>query len=486
MTGGGRGIGACTARLAGARDYAVCVNYLRDRDAAAGVVDDIVSQGGRAIAVQADISVEAEVAALFETVDERLGRPTALVNNAARLEAQMRLETMDAARMHRMFATNVVGTMLCAREAVRRMSTRQGGEGGSIVNVSSGAARYGSPGEYVDYAATKGAVDTFTIGLAREVAEDGIRVNAVRPGFIYTGMHASGGEPGRVDRVKSLVPMQRGGQPEEVAAAILWLLSRGSLLCDWHVYRCLRRPVVERYTNSWMYIRVNERDNVAIIVEPEGFVTARERIPQSHKVSLVDIEAGGPITRYGQTIGIANRAIAAGSWVREELMDMPAAPGLDELPLATAVPANLPALEGYTFQGYRNPDGSAGTKNLLGIATTVQCVAPTVDYAVRRIQTELLPLFPNVDGAVAVSFALLRVRRGDRRAGGGGADSDAAAYRDARQYRRAADGRQPGLREAAAGPAVRQRPADPGRGQCNPVTGRAWVRRQRRGDSGGS
>jgi galactarate dehydratase len=154
-----------------------------------------------------------------------------------------------------------------------------------------------------------------------------------------------------------------------------------------------------------MYIRVNERDNVAIIVEPEGFVTARERIPQSHKISLFDIEAGGPITRYGQTIGIANRAIAAGSWVREELMDMPAAPGLDELPLATAVPANLPALEGYTFQGYRNPNGSAGTKNLLGIATTVQCVAPTVDYAVRRIQTELLPRFPNVDGAIAVTHS---------------------------------------------------------------------------------
>jgi NAD(P)-dependent dehydrogenase (short-subunit alcohol dehydrogenase family) len=225
VTGGGRGIGACTARLAGMRDYAVCVNYLRDRDAADGVVNAIVKQGGSAIAVQADISVEAEVAALFETVDAKLGRPTALVNNAARLESQMRLEAMDAARLHRMFATNVVGTMLCAREAVRRMSTLGGGEGGSIVNVSSGAARSGSPGEYVDYAATKGAVDTFTIGLAREIAEEGIRVNGVRPGFIYTGLHASGGEPDRVDRVKSLVPMQRGGQPEEVAAAILWLLS---------------------------------------------------------------------------------------------------------------------------------------------------------------------------------------------------------------------------------------------------------------------
>jgi NAD(P)-dependent dehydrogenase (short-subunit alcohol dehydrogenase family) len=154
-----------------------------------------------------------------------LGRPIALVNNAARLEPQMRLEAMDGARMGRMFAANAIGTMLCAREAVRRMSLRHGGGGGAIVNVSSGAARYGSPGEYVDYAATKGAVETFTIGLAREVAEEGIRVNGVRPGFIHTELHAAGGEPDRVERVKTLVPMQRGGQPEEVAAAILWLLS---------------------------------------------------------------------------------------------------------------------------------------------------------------------------------------------------------------------------------------------------------------------
>ena len=225
VTGGGRGIGACTARLAGTRGYAVCVNYLRDREAAAGVTDSIEQAGGNAIAVQADIGVEADIVRLFETVDKELGRPTALVNNAARLEQQMRLEAMDPARLHRMFATNVVGTMLCAREAVRRMSRRSGGTGGAIVNVSSGAARYGSPGEYVDYAATKGAVETFTVGLAREVAEEGIRVNGVRPGFIYTDLHAAGGEPGRVDRVKSLVPMQRGGEPEEVASAILWLLS---------------------------------------------------------------------------------------------------------------------------------------------------------------------------------------------------------------------------------------------------------------------
>ena len=195
----------------------MCVNYLQDRAAA----EDIVG----AIAVQADISVEDEVVRMFETVDRELGPLTALVNNAATLEPQMRLEDMDAARMQRMFTTNAIGTMLCSREAVRRMSARRGGAGGAIVNVSSGAARWGSPGEYVDYAATKGAIDTFTVGLAAEVAEERIRVNAVRPGFIYTGMHAKGGEPGRVERVKGMVPMRRGGQPEEVAAAILWLLS---------------------------------------------------------------------------------------------------------------------------------------------------------------------------------------------------------------------------------------------------------------------
>jgi NAD(P)-dependent dehydrogenase (short-subunit alcohol dehydrogenase family) len=221
VTGGSRGIGAATARLAAQRGYAVCVNYLQDRAAA----DEAVRGIPEALAVQADISVEDEVVRMFEKVDRELGTVAALVNNAATLESQIRLEQMDAARMQRMFATNVIGTMLCSREAVRRMSAKRGGGGGAIVNVSSGAARWGSPGEYVDYAATKGAIDTFTVGLAAEVAEERIRVNAVRPGFIYTGMHAKGGEPGRVDRVKSMVPMRRGGQPEEVAAAILWLLS---------------------------------------------------------------------------------------------------------------------------------------------------------------------------------------------------------------------------------------------------------------------
>ncbi|HLG95628.1 MAG TPA: SDR family oxidoreductase [Bryobacteraceae bacterium] len=226
VTGGARGIGAATARLAASRGYSVCVNYLTNRDRAVSIVSDIEKSGGRAVAVQADIGVESEIQSLFQTVERDLGRPTALVNNAARLEKQTRLDEMDAARLQRMFATNIIGTMLCSREAVRRMSTRAGGAGGSIVNVSSAATRYGSPGEYVDYAATKGAVDVFTLGLAREVAEEGIRVNCVRPGHIYTELHAAGGEPDRVDRVKAQVPMQRGGQPEEVASAILWLLSK--------------------------------------------------------------------------------------------------------------------------------------------------------------------------------------------------------------------------------------------------------------------
>ena len=225
ITGASRGIGAATARLAGAAGYAVCVNYCRSQEAAEHVVHDIVSAGGRAVAVRADVSVESEVVQLFETVDRTLGPLSGLVNNAGILDAQARVESMDAARIARVFATNVVGAFVCAREAVWRLSTNHGGEGGAIVNVSSAASRLGAPGEYVDYAATKGAIDTLTIGLAREVAAEGIRVNAVRPGAIYTEIHASGGEPDRVNRVRERAPMKRGGQPEEVARAILWLLS---------------------------------------------------------------------------------------------------------------------------------------------------------------------------------------------------------------------------------------------------------------------
>lgn len=225
VTGGSRGIGAATALLAAANDYAVCISYLNNEKAASRVIHDISEAGGEAIAVAVDVGQEADVIRLFERVDAELGPVTALVNNAGILEGQTRVENMDAARLTRVFAANVFGSFICAREAVRRMSTRHGGAGGSIVNVSSAASRIGSPNEYVDYASAKGAIDTFTIGLAKEVAAEGIRVNAVRPGVIYTGIHASGGEPNRVDRVKAAVPMQRGGQPEEVARAILWLLS---------------------------------------------------------------------------------------------------------------------------------------------------------------------------------------------------------------------------------------------------------------------
>jgi NAD(P)-dependent dehydrogenase (short-subunit alcohol dehydrogenase family) len=225
VTGSSRGIGAATAKLLGESGYAVCVTYRSNEAAAQDVLAGLEKRGVRAIAVQADVSEEGDVIRLFERIDRELGRVTALVNNAAIVLPQARLEDMDAARINRMLAINVTGCFLCCREAVRRMSTKHGGKGGAIVNVSSTAARIGSPGEYIDYAASKGAVDTLTRGLALEVAGEGIRVNCVRPGYIYTDMHADGGEAGRVDRLASTVPLGRGGTPEEVAHAIRWLLS---------------------------------------------------------------------------------------------------------------------------------------------------------------------------------------------------------------------------------------------------------------------
>jgi NAD(P)-dependent dehydrogenase (short-subunit alcohol dehydrogenase family) len=225
VTGGGRGIGAATARLAAKRGYSVCVNFLRDRASAERVVQDIREEGGTAIAVAGDVSLEKDVLSLFRECDRSLGQLSALVNNAGIVTRPSRVEAMDAERLQRMFSTNVVGSFLCAREAIKRMSTKHGGKGGAIVNVSSGAARLGSPGEWVDYAASKGAIDTMTTGLAKELAEEGIRVNCVRPGFVNTGIHAAAGEPKRIERLRDSIPMKRGGEPEEVARAILWLLS---------------------------------------------------------------------------------------------------------------------------------------------------------------------------------------------------------------------------------------------------------------------
>jgi len=228
ITGGSRGIGAATALLAARAGYAVAVNYSANSLAADEVVRQIRQGGGTAITVQADVADEAQVLAMFEKVDAKLGRLTALVNNAGVVDQTARVDGMSVARLKRMFDINVIGTMVCAREAVKRMSTRYGGDGGAIVNVSSAAARLGAPGQYVDYAASKGAVDTFTIGLAKEVAAEGIRVNAVRPGIIETEIHASGGLPDRARDLAPQVPMQRAGTAEEVARAIVWLMSEES------------------------------------------------------------------------------------------------------------------------------------------------------------------------------------------------------------------------------------------------------------------
>ncbi len=232
VTGGGRGIGAATARLAAQRGYAVAINYAHNAQAAEALVADIRAQSGQAIALQADVADEAQVLRLFAAVDAQLGPLRALVNNAGVVDVPARVDSMDAARLQRMFSINVVGPFLCARETVRRMG-HQGardfgpgyGQGGAIVNVSSAASRLGSPGQYVDYAAAKGAIDSMTIGLSKEVAADGIRVNAVRPGLIETDIHASGGRPDRVRDLSATVPLQRGGTALEVAQAIVWLLS---------------------------------------------------------------------------------------------------------------------------------------------------------------------------------------------------------------------------------------------------------------------
>ncbi len=225
VTGGSRGIGRATSLLLAQQGYQVAVNYRQNAAAAEEVVALIRQQGGKAFTVQADIADERQVVAMFELIDRQPGVFTALVNNAGILFQQARVEQLTAERINRVFATNVTGCFLCCREAVIRMGRHHGGQGGAIVNVSSAASRLGAPGEYVDYAASKGAMDTLTKGLSLEVAAQGIRVNGVRPGLIYTEMHADGGEPGRVDRVAPAIPMQRGGQPEEIARAILWLLS---------------------------------------------------------------------------------------------------------------------------------------------------------------------------------------------------------------------------------------------------------------------
>lgn len=225
VTGGARGIGAATARLMARHDYTVVVNYRSNQGAADRLVSEIRAQGGNAAAIAADVALEADVVDLFSRIDREFGPLAALVNNAGMLERQCRLDEMDGGRLARVLGTNVTGSFLCAREAVRRMSTRYGGSGGAIVNLSSAAARLGAANEYIDYAAAKGAVDSLTVGLAREVGGEGIRVNAVRPGLIRTDIHTAGGDPGRVERLGTAVPAGRGGEAHEVAEAIVWLLS---------------------------------------------------------------------------------------------------------------------------------------------------------------------------------------------------------------------------------------------------------------------
>ena len=225
ITGGSRGVGAATARLAAARGYDVALSFVSDEAAALAVAADVASAGRRALPVRADSADPEQVAQLFAAIDREFGRIDVLVNNAAVLAPQCRLEDLGIERMRRIFAVNAIGPILCAQQAARRMSHRHGGRGGTVINISSASARLGSPNEYVDYAASKGAVETFTTGFAKEVARQGIRVNCIRPGHIYTDMHASGGEPGRVDRVRDSIPMGRGGQPDEVARAVLWLAS---------------------------------------------------------------------------------------------------------------------------------------------------------------------------------------------------------------------------------------------------------------------
>lgn len=228
ITGGGRGIGAATAQLFASKGYSVCINYKSNAQAANALADKITADGGKCMTVQADVSSEEDVVRMFATVDKELGAVSILVNNAGILKKQSRLDEMTADRINSILINNVTSYFLCCREAVKRMSTRHGGLGGVIVNVSSGASRSGSPNEYIDYAASKGAVDTLTKGLSLEVAAEGIRVNCVRPGLIHTDMHADGGEPERVERLKSIIPLQRGGKPEEVAEAIYWLASEKS------------------------------------------------------------------------------------------------------------------------------------------------------------------------------------------------------------------------------------------------------------------